>query len=66
MNPQPCAVAQPVVEMTEVAIGNLLDQIETGKPPTGRRRLFEPKLVVRGSTARGRRTGLDNPAPIPP
>jgi DNA-binding LacI/PurR family transcriptional regulator len=52
MNPQPCAVAQPVVEMTEVAIGNLLDQIETGKSPTGRRLLFEPKLVVRESCAR--------------
>lgn len=51
MNPQPSIVAQPVVEMAEVAIGMLLDQIETGKPPTGRRLLFEPKLVVRASCA---------------
>jgi DNA-binding LacI/PurR family transcriptional regulator len=35
--------------MTEVAIATLLDQIETGKPPAGRRLLFEPKLVVRAS-----------------
>jgi len=51
MNPQPCAIAQPIVEMTEVAIATLLDQIETGKPPSGRRLLFEPKLVVRASCA---------------
>jgi DNA-binding LacI/PurR family transcriptional regulator len=51
MNPQPTIVAQPIVEMTEVAIGTLLDQIETGKAPTARRSLFEPKLVVRASCA---------------
>ena len=51
MSPQPCAVAQPIVEMTEVAIGTLLDQIETSKSPTGRRLLFEPTLVVRASCA---------------
>jgi DNA-binding LacI/PurR family transcriptional regulator len=51
MNPQPCAVAQPLVEMTEVAIGMLLDQIETGKNPTGRRLTFEPKLIERASCA---------------
>ena len=51
MNPQPCTVAQPIVEMTEVAIATLLDQIETGKPPAGRRLLFEPKLVIRASCA---------------
>ena len=51
MNPQPTTVVQPVAEMTEVAIAKLLDQIEFGKRPTGRRLLFEPKLVVRASTA---------------
>ena len=51
MNPQPCAIAQPIVEMTEVAIATLLDQIETGKPPANRRLLFEPKLVLRASCA---------------
>ena len=36
MNPQPCTIAQPLVEMTEVAIGTLLDQIEAGRgPPAG-------------------------------
>jgi LacI family transcriptional regulator len=51
MNPQPTTVVQPVAEMTEVAIAKLLDQIELGRQPTGRRLQFEPKLVVRGSSA---------------
>ena len=51
MNPQPCTIAQPLVEMTEVAIGTLLDQIEAGKGPTGRHLTFEPKLIVRASCA---------------
>ena len=51
MNPQPSAVAQPVVEMTEVAIATLLDQIEGKKKPTGRRTLFAPKLVPRASSS---------------
>ena len=51
MNPQPTTVVQPVAEMTEVAIAKLLDQIERGTRPTGRRLLFEPKLIVRGSAA---------------
>lgn len=59
MNPQPCAIAQPVVEMTEVAIGALLDQIESGKPSSGRRRLFEPRLVVRNSCATHLETDAD-------
>jgi DNA-binding LacI/PurR family transcriptional regulator len=39
------------VEITEVAIGTLLDQIESGKPATGRRQAFEAKLVIRNSCA---------------
>jgi DNA-binding LacI/PurR family transcriptional regulator len=51
MNPQPTTVVQPIAEMTEVAIASLLDQIELGRRPTGRRHLFEPKLMVRQSCA---------------
>jgi LacI family transcriptional regulator len=49
MNPQPTTIAQPIVEMTHVAIARLLDQIRTGSRPSGKRLLFEPKLVVRSS-----------------
>jgi LacI family transcriptional regulator len=68
MNPQPCAIAQPVVEMAEVAIGTLLDQIESGKKPTGQRRLFEPTLVVRTSCApaKGRSDGRPSARRIKP
>jgi DNA-binding LacI/PurR family transcriptional regulator len=49
MNPQPTTIAQPIVEMTQVAISMLLDQIKTGHRPSGRRLCFEPELVVRAS-----------------
>jgi len=49
MNPQPTTIAQPIVEMTKVAISMLLDQIKTGNKPSGKRLCFEPKLVVRAS-----------------
>jgi DNA-binding LacI/PurR family transcriptional regulator len=49
MNPRPTTIAQPIVEMTEVAIAKLLDQIAAGTAPTGRRLRFAPKLVVRAS-----------------
>ena len=49
MNPRPTTIAQPIVEMTEVAIAKLLDQIAAGAEPTGRRLRFAPKLVVRAS-----------------
>jgi len=52
MNPQPSTVAQPVVEMTEVAIAALLDQIEGKKKPSGRRTVFEPTLIPRASSRR--------------
>jgi LacI family transcriptional regulator len=51
INPQLTTVVQPVAEMTEVAIAKLLDQVELGKAPTGRRLLFEPRLVMRASCA---------------
>ena len=49
MNPQPTTIAQPIVEMTQVAITMLLDQITTRGKPSGRRLCFEPRLVVRAS-----------------
>jgi DNA-binding LacI/PurR family transcriptional regulator len=49
MNPRPTTIAQPIVEMTEVAIAKLLDLIATGAAPAGRRLRFAPKLVVRAS-----------------
>jgi DNA-binding LacI/PurR family transcriptional regulator len=51
MNPQPTTIAQPIVEMTEVAIAMLLEQISSGAKPTGRRLCFEPELIVRASCA---------------
>jgi DNA-binding LacI/PurR family transcriptional regulator len=52
MNPRPTTIAQPIVEMTRVAIHMLLDQIKTGKEPSGQRLRFEPKLIFRASCAR--------------
>jgi LacI family transcriptional regulator len=49
MNPQPTTIAQPIAEMTRVAISMLLDQIKTGLKPSGQRRCFAPKLIVRAS-----------------
>ena len=49
MNPPPTTIAQPVAEMTRLAITSLLDQIKSGAKPSGRRLRFEPKLVVRAS-----------------
>jgi DNA-binding LacI/PurR family transcriptional regulator len=50
MNPRPTTIAQPIVEMTQVAIAKLLDQIAAGGEPTGRRLRFAPRLVVRDSS----------------
>ena len=49
MNPQPTTIAQPIDEMTRVAIAMLLEQIKTGAKPSARRLCFEPKLIVRAS-----------------
>jgi LacI family transcriptional regulator len=49
MNPKPTTIAQPIVEMTRVAIHMLLDQIKTGAGPSGQRLRFEPQLIVRAS-----------------
>jgi DNA-binding LacI/PurR family transcriptional regulator len=51
MNPRPTTIAQPIVEMTREAISILLDQIGNGRPSTGRRITFAPRLVVRDSCA---------------
>jgi LacI family transcriptional regulator len=63
MNPQPTTIAQPIVEMTEVAITRLLAEIATGAKPSGRRLTFEPKLVVRASCGETREQALKT-API--
>ena len=52
MNPRPTTIAQPIVEMTQVAIAKLLDQIAAGGEPTGRRFRFAPRLVVRDSSGK--------------
>jgi DNA-binding LacI/PurR family transcriptional regulator len=49
MNPQPTTIAQPIVEMTRVAIHMLLEQIATGAAPGGQHLRFEPRLIFRAS-----------------
>jgi LacI family transcriptional regulator len=49
LNPPPTVVAAPVVDMAQRAIDTLLEEIETGRKPTGATTLFEPKLIVRQS-----------------
>jgi DNA-binding LacI/PurR family transcriptional regulator len=51
MNPRPCVIAQPVARMAETAIATLLEQITSGRKPSGQRLRFPPKLVIRGSCA---------------
>jgi LacI family transcriptional regulator len=51
MNPRPTTIAQPIVAMTEAAIAALLEQIKGGATPSGRRRRFEPKLMIRESSS---------------
>ena len=48
MNPPPTTIAQPIAEMTQIAISSLLDQIKSDAKSSGLRLRFEPKLVVRG------------------
>jgi LacI family transcriptional regulator len=49
LNPPPTVVAAPVVDMAQRAIDTLLEEIETGRKPTGATALFEPRLIVRQS-----------------
>jgi len=51
MNPRPTTIAQPIVAMARAAIDALLEQIQTGAAPSGRRLTFAPRLVVRASCA---------------
>src|SRR5262249_46285668 len=54
MSPKPTTIAQPIEEMTRVAIHMLLDQIQTDAGPSVQRLCFEPRLIVRASCeARG-------------
>ena len=51
MRIQPTLIAQPIETMTHAAIGALLEFVERGEPPTGRRMLYPPRLVERASCA---------------
>jgi len=51
MNPPPTVVAAPVLEMAQTSITALLDEIGRKMPPGGERTIFQPKLIVRQSTA---------------
>ncbi|HWJ75593.1 MAG TPA: LacI family DNA-binding transcriptional regulator [Kaistia sp.] len=51
MSPQMTVVATPAVAMAEFAIGALLDEIASKRPPAGKRTLFAPELIIRGSSA---------------
>ena len=57
INPRPTTIAQPIVDMTGVAITMLIDQIKSGARPTGKRRCFEPRLIIREFERRGSKTG---------
>ncbi len=48
-SPQLTVVSVPIADMAQRAIETLLLEMETGKAPTGKRTLFQPTLVVRGS-----------------
>ncbi|HWB37716.1 MAG TPA: LacI family DNA-binding transcriptional regulator [Rugosimonospora sp.] len=50
-NPPLTTLRQPVVPMAEAAVEALLRQIGGGDPP-GDEEIFDPELIVRGSTAR--------------
>jgi len=50
-SPKLTVVSVPIADMAQLAIKTLLEEMETGKAPTGKRTLFQPKLVVRGSCA---------------
>jgi DNA-binding LacI/PurR family transcriptional regulator len=52
MSPRPTLIAQPIEEMTRTAIATLLEEIDSGIPPSGRRVLFAPKLIERQSCGR--------------
>lgn len=49
MNPPPTVVGVPVAEMAEHSIAMLLEEIAAKTPPTGKRTIYEPMLVVRES-----------------
>jgi len=52
LNPPPTVVAAPIAGMAQRAITTLLDEIETGRLPSGRTTLYEPTLIVRQSVRR--------------
>lgn len=50
LDPPLTVVRVPVAEMTVRSIEVLLEEISSKNPPTGRIHLFQPTLIVRGST----------------
>jgi len=61
-SPKLTVVSVPIADMAQLAIETLLEEMETGKAPTGWRTLFQPKLVVRGSCAAVRTMAGAEPA----
>ncbi|SHE85180.1 transcriptional regulator, LacI family [Kaistia soli DSM 19436] len=51
MNPQVTVVSMPAAQMAEFTIATLLAEIAGKRPPTGKRTLFPPELIVRASCA---------------
>ena len=57
MRPRPTLIAQPIENMTRTAIAALLEQIASDSPPSRRRTLFAPKLILRELLRTVRRRG---------
>lgn len=51
LTPQPTVVVTPILSMARRAIRKLLDEMAAEQAPTGNREIYEPHLIVRGSTA---------------
>jgi LacI family transcriptional regulator len=51
MRPRPTLIAQPIEDMTRMAIAALLEQAADSSKPGGRRLLFAPRLIERESCA---------------
>ena len=51
LDPVPTVVATPVIGMARRAIEILIDEIESGQPPTRKWEIWKPELLPRASTA---------------
>ncbi len=63
LEPQPTAIATPILQMAQQAIHDLLDQISGKNQSNGQWFVYAPKLVVRASTAPlgGRQSAMSGP-----